>query len=180
MKTLVERAFFSVIGLLALFSSVTIGARNGIAGPRFNATPSVPRGMYWYSPGAVQRGDFVQACLPVAFAKYAKAKHFITEGICHDDTEPIVKVLAALPGDTVVIRRKGVFVNGVLWPMSAQRQKDSSGHKVDFRMKPGTYHVASGTVLLMGLNPQSLDGRYFGFTPSSAVSGRWISLITEK
>jgi conjugative transfer signal peptidase TraF len=178
-KNLVERAFFSVLGLLTIASLTTIGAKHGLAGLRFNATPSVPMGIYWYSPGPVKRGEFVQACLPAKLAKYAKAKRFITEGVCPYNTEPIVKVLAAIPGDLLVIRRGGLSINGIPWPMSAQRQKDSSGHKVDFLMKPGTYHVAKGYVLLMGLNPRSWDGRYFGFTPTSAVSGRWVSIITE-
>jgi len=179
MKALVERIYFPIIGLLSIGALVTIGAAHGVAGPRLNTTPSVPTGIYWYSPGKVHRGEIVQACLPVPVAKYAKERSILLDGICPANSEPIVKVLAGIPGDTVSIRRSGVRINGAKWPMSAQRKFDSNGRRVEMSVAPGVYHVPAGYVFLMGLNPRSWDSRYFGPIAISEVSGQWTPLLTK-
>jgi conjugative transfer signal peptidase TraF len=180
MKATVERYYFPLLGCLSLVALMTIGAAHSVAGPRVNLTPSIPRGVYWYVPGSVHRGDFVQACLPLPLAVYAKARHMLGEGSCPAQTEPIVKVLAAGPGDTIVLRRSGILINGVSWPMSASRLIDAKGRRVDLTMNPGVYPVVAGSAFLLGLNPHSWDSRYFGPLPMSAVSGRWYPLVTEK
>lgn len=180
MKATVERCFFPLLGCLSLVALMTIGAAHGVPGPRVNLTPSIPRGIYWYVPGNVHRGNLVQACLPLPLAMYAKARHMLGEGSCPAQSEPIVKVLAAVPGDTVVLRRSGIRINGSSWPMSAPRLIDSQGQRVDFRLIPGVYVVRAASAFLLGLHPRSWDSRYFGPLPMSTVSGRWYPLVTEK
>jgi conjugative transfer signal peptidase TraF len=180
MKVTIERLYFPLLGCLSIGALTTLGAAHGIAGPRINLTPSIPRGVYWYVPGIVHRGDLVQACLPLSLAVYAKTRHMLGEGSCPAHTEPIVKVLAAVSEDTVVLRRSGILINGASWPMSASRLMDAQGRHVDLRMNPGVYVVASASAFLLGLHPRSWDSRYFGPLPMSAVSGRWYPLVTEK
>jgi conjugative transfer signal peptidase TraF len=180
MKATVERLYFPLLGCLSLGALMTIGAAHGVAGLRVNLTPSIPRGVYWYVPGSVHRGDLVQACLPLPLAVYAKARHMLGEGSCPAQSEPIVKVLAAVRGDTVVLRRGEIRINGTAWPMSASRLMDAHGRRVDFRLIPGVYVVSATSAFLLGLHPRSWDSRYFGSLPMSAVSGRWYPLVTER
>jgi conjugative transfer signal peptidase TraF len=180
MKAIVERLYFPLLGCLSLVALTTIGAAHGIAGLRVNLTLSIPRGVYWYVPGSVHRGDLVQACLPLPLAVYAKARHMLGEGSCPAQSEPIVKVLAAVPGDTVVLRRNGIRINGASWPMSAPRTIDSQGRRIDLSLIPGVYVVTAASAFLLGLHSRSWDSRYFGPLPMSAVSGRWYPLVTEK
>lgn len=179
MKALIERLYFPLVGALGLASLVTIGAAHGVAGPRINISASVPTGIYWYSPGRVHRGALVQACLPIKVAEYGKERSILIEGICPANTEPIVKVLAGVQGDTITISRNGVRINGALWPMSAQRKFDSNRRRVELSVAEGVYHVPAGSVFLMGLNPRSWDSRYFGPVAVSGVSGQWTPLLTR-
>jgi len=178
-KRVVERTFFSTLLVLSVLASFTIGAAHGVAGPRLNLTPSVPRGLYLYVPGRVERGQIVQACLPENLATYARSHEILTRGPCPYDVEPIVKVLAAVAGDVVTVA-DDVRVNGHLWPTSAIRSFDSRSRRVEMRMPAGTLRLAANHVLLLGLHPSSWDGRYFGALSSSAVTGRWFPILTDK
>jgi conjugative transfer signal peptidase TraF len=180
MKRIVERSFFGSLLVLCLLASFTIGASHGVAGPRLNLTPSVPRGLYLYVPGAVKRGELVQACLPHDLAMYARDRGILLSGLCPSGVEPLVKILAAVPGDVITVSNDGLQVNGRPWPSSVIRSIDSSGHRVDMRLPSGTQRLLANHVLLLGLHPSSWDGRYFGALPSSVISGRWLPLITER
>lgn len=178
--TIVDAVATGFLGIVALAAGSMFGAAHGIAGPRLNLSPSIPIGLYVYVPGAVHRGEFVQACLPDALASYAVAhKILFTGGACANGSEPIVKVLAALPGDVVNVDRD-VRVNGRTWPSSTIRSIDSRGRAVDLRLARGTFVVAAHSMLLLGLHPRSWDGRYFGALPSSAVTGRWFPILADK
>jgi len=179
MIAIAERVFFASFAIVAGASALTIGASHGLPGLRYNPTPSVPMGLYLYVPGATARGETVQACLPTPLATYARAHHILLAGSCTNGSEPLVKVLAAEPGDVVDVEPAAIRIDGRLWPSSAIRPFDSSGRPVDMRMPLGTQTVAPNRVLLLGLHPRSWDGRYFGTLPSSAVTGRWFPLITD-
>jgi len=179
--THVDAAASGILALVALTAGSLFGAAHGIAGPRLNLSPSIPTGLYVYVPGAVHRGDFVQACVPDALARYAVARKilFTGGGACANGSEPIVKVLAGLPGDVIIVDRD-VRVNGRTWPSSTIRSIDSRGRTVDLRLARGTFVVAAHSMLLLGLHPRSWDGRYFGALPSSAVTGRWFPILADK
>ena len=178
----VERVVFALMLSCALFVLLLEeDAQLGIAGPRYNASASMPTGVYWFVPGPVRRGDIVGACLPGALARYALAHKILdpSRHPCANGVEPIIKVLAAESGDVVDIGPQGVRINGVLWPMSVVRHADAHGHAVEFRMPPGRYRIAPDKVFLMGEHPRSWDSRYFGEVPRSEITGRWIPLITN-
>jgi conjugative transfer signal peptidase TraF len=143
-------------------------------GLRHNDTDSVPRGWYWYAPGPVHRGDLVQACLPEDLAAFALDRAIAEPGNCPGGIAPMVKVLAGVYPDVVVVRDDAILINGKPWPMSASRTVDTDGHPLALRMQPGTYHVGLFQVLLLGLNPRSWDGRVYGLQPRSIVTGTWV------
>jgi len=179
MIAIAERVFFASLAVVAAASVSTIGASHGLPGLRYNPTASVPIGLYLYVPGATARGETVQACLPTPLATYARSHRILLAGSCANGSEPIVKVLAAEPGDVVDVEPIAIRINGRPWPSSAIRSFDSSGRPVDLRLPFGTQIVAPNRVLLLGLHPRSWDGRYFGTVQASAVTGRWIPLITD-
>ena len=175
-----EKVVTPVLATGVLGAGSMIAAAHGIAGPRVNLSPSVPVGLYMYVPGAVHRSDFAQACLPDALARYAYAKHIIfTGGACANGSEPLVKVVAGLPGDVVTVARD-IKIDGRPWPLSTIRNVDSLGRRVDLRLARGTFVVQPNHVLLLGLNPRSWDGRYFGALPSSAITGRWFPILVNR
>jgi len=179
MIAIAERVFFTSFAIVAGAGASMIGASHGLPGLRYNPTASVPVGLYFYMPGATLRGETVQACLPTPLATYARTHHILLAGSCANGSEPLVKVLAAEPGDVVDVEPAAIRINGRPWPSSAIRSFDETGRHVDLRMPLGTQVVAPNRVLLLGLHPRSWDGRYFGTLPSSAVTGRWFPLITD-
>ena len=152
----------------------------GIAGPRYNHSPSMPVGVYWFVPGSAMRGDVVAACLPDPYAQYALA-HKILEPSrhpCANGVEPIVKSLAAVQGDVVDVGPQGVRINGVLWPMSVVRRRNCHGQREVFRVPPGRHIVAPDKEFLLGLHPCSWDGRYIGDLPRASIVGAWYPILT--
>lgn len=143
-------------------------------GLRYNVTPSVPVGWYFYHPGPVYRGDIVQLCLPLDLATYALDRGIVGSGLCPGGVMPMVKALAAEYPDVAEVRDDVILINGKPWPMSASRTHDSQGHPIPFRMHPGIYHVGLFQVLLLGVNPKSWDARVWGLQPRSIVTGTWV------
>lgn len=182
MRKRAEIAVFGTIAFSGVVVALAVAATHGIAGPRLNFTPSVPVGLYFYEPGAVKRGDIVQVCLPMQLAAFSLAMKYDypVVGPCASGVAPLVKVLAALPGDDVAIEERTLRVNGAPWPMSQIRSIDSRGRRVTMRLPIGAYRIAPAHMLLLGLHPDSWDGRYFGALPSSAVTGRWIPLLVAR
>jgi signal peptidase I len=92
-------------------------------------------------------------------------------------TRDLIKRAIGLPGETIELRNRTVYVNGapltepyahVLFPAGAA---DISG--VDVRRKYGPVTVPAGHYLMMGDNrDNSEDGRYWGFLPRDYVKGK--------
>ena len=166
----------AIVGMFALSGTMFAYEVAARAGLRFNVDQSMPLGAYWFIPGPVWRGAVVQACLPQKLADYAKSRGYLIDGTCPTGVMPIVKVLAALPGDTVSVSDSAVSINGQPWPSSAIRSRDSVGRRVDLRLPSGRYTCPPNTVFLMGENPRSWDARYWGCVPRSSVAGRWVPI----
>jgi conjugative transfer signal peptidase TraF len=161
---------------LAVIAALSCGAL--VAGPILHARPaliwnasaSVPLGLYLLLPPPPRVGDMVAARPPGPFAPLAAERRYLPVGV------PLIKTVTAGPGDTVCGLRSVVLVNGkrvaVRLPAdSLQRPLPSwSGCK---RLRQ------DDLFLLNADSPRSFDGRYFGLSRRSDVIGR-VTLIWHR
>ena len=149
------------LGLLAGALGLTM-----IAPPRprlvWNVSPSAPVGLYLVGGrGDIARGDMAIAWVPQPWRRLAAGRRYIPINV------PLVKRVAAVPGDTVCAQRGHVFVNGrwAAW----QRPYDGSGRSMPAWQ--GCVTLRDGAMLLLMEARDSFDGRYFGPTQSSDIVG---------
>lgn len=89
-----------------------------------------------------------------------------------------IKRVIGLPGDTIELRRKKVYVNGkmqdepfahFIYPLSPEGDKRSDDLKEEY----GPVTVPTDQFFVMGDNrDNSEDSRYWGFVPASYVKGK--------
>jgi conjugative transfer signal peptidase TraF len=130
----------------------------------WNASASVPIGLY-----AVQRalplqvGELVVVKPPTPLARFLAARRYLPFGA------PLIKHILALPGQTVCRIAHAVTVDGAA--MGEALEHDRFGRTLpDWQ---GCRVLGTGEVFLMNRTPpDSLDGRYFGPLPTTAIVGR--------
>lgn len=155
------------VGVLAL----TFG-RGALPLYLWNASASVPVGLYrLQSTGERYITELVAVLPPEPLAI------FLADGGYLPRSVPMLKRVLALPGQTVC--REGLTVTIDAIAMGAARERDGRG-----RLLPvwqGCRVIAAGELFLMNWqSADSLDGRYFGPLPASAVIGRAHSVWIEK
>jgi type IV secretory pathway protease TraF len=130
----------------------------------------VPTGLYGVQPAR----RFIVTDLVVAFPPDPLAT-FLAEGGYLPHGVPLIKRVLALPAQIVCRKDLTITVDGI--EMGAARQRDHRG-----RLLPvwqGCRVVNQGEVFLMNWDePASLDSRYFGALPLSAIVGRAVPLWT--
>ncbi len=127
----------------------------------WNASASVPVGLYLVEPrGEIARGSLAVARLPLAVRSLSDRRGYVPARV------PIIKRVAALPGDYVCARGAVLLVGG----RAVDRQRrDSVGRRLPWW--DGCGRLARG-VLLLGEHPESFDGRYFGPVSSDLILGK--------
>jgi conjugative transfer signal peptidase TraF len=134
--------------------------------PRFlwNASESVPIGLYRLHPaGRLAVTDLVAVLPPEPLATFLADGHYLPRGI------PLLKRVLALPGQTVCRDHLAITIDKI--ELGAAREHDSRGHALP--VWQGCRKIADGEVFLMNWqSADSLDGRYFGVLPTSAIIGR--------
>ena len=128
------------------------------AGLRVNVTPSLPRGLYLLCPGTPGKGDYAAFCLTGEYAALAKERGYVLAGSCPSGLRPLLKRVAALPGDVLDATTITAF------PL---RETDNQGRALPSVLTGGPQPVCvpPGMALLLADHPGSFDGRYFGLVP---------------
>lgn len=183
------------LGALALALAAVAGAaalwyRSGLL---VNHTTSLPVGLYRVTrlttaervaaaAGrlAPPRGTVVVWCLPDHVAAVGRRRGYLLRGPCPGDVEPVLKHVAAVPGDTVVVDAVGLAVAGRRLANSRALARDARGRPTN-PVPPGRYAVTPGTVWLWSPHtPRSFDSRYYGAVTASGWLGVAQPLWTQK
>ncbi len=136
----------------------------------WNASASVPVGLYALEPmPKLSVGELVVVQPPEPLAAFLANGGYLPLGL------PLIKHVAALPGETVCRQGLEISIGGAL--QANARERDHAG-----RLLPvwsGCRHISSGEVFLLNASePASLDGRYFGPLRVSSVVGRAVPIWT--
>lgn len=105
--------------------------------------------------GHIQRGEYL------AFSTKNKMGHGF-------DGQVIVKLVGAVPGDRLTIKNDTAYVNGILiggMDLVRRLGKSPNGFDRDVVVPQGNY-------LLLGTQPKSYDGRYWGFVEDAEIIGK--------
>jgi conjugative transfer signal peptidase TraF len=130
----------------------------------WNASGSVPVGLYRLQPtGNLFVTQLVAVQPPEPLATFLADHRYLPHGV------PMLKRILALPGQTVC--RDGLTITVDNIAEGEARERDSRGRPLP--VWQGCRIIAAGEVFLMNWrSADSLDGRYFGVLPTTAIIGR--------
>jgi conjugative transfer signal peptidase TraF len=138
----------------------------------WNASASVPLGLYSLQQSNTRYvGELVAVVPPEPLATFLADGSYLPRGV------PMLKYVLALPGQTVCRNGPTIFIDAIA--MGSARERDGRG-----RLLPtwqGCRLIGAGELFVMNRqSADSLDGRYFGAIPSSAVIARAHPVWIEK
>ena len=128
----------------------------------WNASASVPVGLYRLQARPIRRGDLVVVRLPLKLAELAQRRGYLPKSAY------LIKIVAAAGGDRVCRFADRVFVRGLLVARATGRDRIG-------RMMPswwGCRRLEAGNLFLLAPDIDSFDSRYFGAVPEIHVVGR--------
>jgi conjugative transfer signal peptidase TraF len=136
----------------------------------WNASASVPIGLYRVQPAdQLTITSMVIAVPPEPLATFLAEGGYLPRGV------PLIKRVLALPGQ--IVCRNGLLITVDGMERGAARERDRRGRLLNSWQ--GCRLVGQGEVFLMNRDePASLDGRYFGPIPVTAIVGRAVPLWT--
>ncbi|MBM7321976.1 conjugative transfer signal peptidase TraF [Agrobacterium sp. S2] len=139
-------------------------------GYRLNLTPSEPLGLWRIEElqRPVSFGDLVFLCPPMT-ATFTEAwrRGYLRRGLCAGGVAPLIKTVAALPGQRVEITDH-VLVDGRLVPASSVWRTDGEGRAIN---PDAGGVVPPHHLFLHSPFASSYDSRYFGPVPDSGLLG---------
>lgn len=125
----------------------------------WNASASLPVGLYMArQPGPLKRGDIVLIHLPAKVRSFAARRTYVPASI------PVLKRIAALPGDRICREGKRVSFAGI---EATAKQSDRLGRPMPHWH--GCRTLEAGEIALMADAADSFDSRYFGAVPSNGI-----------
>jgi len=133
----------------------------------WNASASAPVGLWRVLPDArAGRGDMVVVRLGEPWRGLAARRRYLPANV------PLIKRVAAMPGDRICAFEAWVFVEGRL--VATRRRADVAGRPLSWWH--GCRTLRDGAMLLLMDDPLSFDGRYFGPTGRHAIVGKALPL----
>ncbi|MEZ5981033.1 MAG: S26 family signal peptidase [Parvularculaceae bacterium] len=128
----------------------------------WNASASAPIGLYRIVRNErLEISDYALVRPDETLEKLITARGYLPENI------PLLKRVAALPGDEICRQSEAIFFNDVR--VANALMFDSRGRKMP--SWAGCFTLQSNEIFLLNDPANSLDGRYFGATSADAVIG---------
>ncbi len=162
------RRRYAIATIIAASVSAVSFVAVAIADPRpriiWNASASAPIGLYRiHADHDPAIGALVAVTPPGHLGRWLSGRGYLPEGV------PLLKHVAAKAGQRVC--RVGAVVSVDARPVATARARDGQGRPLP--VWQGCRTLQTGELLLLNpAHPDSLDGRYFGPLPASAVIGR--------
>lgn len=138
----------------------------------WNVSASAPVGLYDIEPARrLDVTDLLAITPPAALARFMVERGYIGPGV------PLMKRVAALPGQEVCRKDRIITVDGVAYGEALER--DRIGRPLP--VWRGCHRLTEGELFLMNFDVRdSFDGRYFGAISASAIIGRATPLYTDE
>ena len=160
--------FVALAAVVALVSTI------GESTPRYiwNASNSVPIGLYRVAPaGKFTVTELVAVQPPDPLAAFLDLNDYLPSGL------PMLKRIVALPGQ--VVCRTGLTITVDNLEMGQARERD--GRNRPLPAWQGCHIIGEDEIFVMNWqSTDSLDSRYFGPLPASAVIGRALPVWTDE
>ncbi|MBG6200190.1 conjugative transfer signal peptidase TraF [Labrenzia sp. EL_13] len=163
-----------------IFSATTLSAALTLAPvvfdwqPRliWNASASVPVGLYFaLSVSRLNVGDLVAVAPPQDLADFLAKRGYLPRGV------PLIKHVLALHGTPVCRKEATILVGGK--PYGQARERDRLGRSLPSWQ--GCRVLDGGEIFLMNPDaPDSLDGRYYGPLPVTAITAKLTPVWTDE
>lgn len=136
----------------------------------WNASASAPIGLYLIRPASTLAvSELVVVAPPTALARFLDTRGYLPTGV------PLVKRIAALPGQQVCRRGTSITIDGAA--VETARAHDRLARPLP--RWQGCRRIAVGEVFLLNRHPDSLDGRYSGPLPAHSIVGQAVPLFTD-
>ncbi len=129
----------------------------------YNPSASLEPGFYIWVDAQIERGAVVTIPVRAVDLAYVEAGHVKAAG------DRFLKRVAALPGDRVCSENGQIMINDVR--VAAVSQMDSAG--IALPQWSGCKTLKEGEVFLLGDDPLSFDGRYWGVISAADIEGTW-------
>ena len=138
----------------------------------WNASASAPIGFYTIDvDGPFDVTDLVAVDAPEPLATFMAERGYLPKGV------PLLKRILGVSGQTVCRSNASITIDGV--EMGDALPRDRAGR--DLPIWQGCRRIPTGEVFLMNWQVRdSLDGRYFGLTPTDQIIGRAVPLWTDE
>jgi conjugative transfer signal peptidase TraF len=137
----------------------------------WNASASAPLGLYALRPTRnPPSGELVAVRPPRRLAAWLAERHYLPRGV------PLLKHVVAIAGQRICRNGAHISIDGRIIGLA----RDSDSHGRPLPVWHGCTTLRAGELMLMNpAVPDSLDGRYFGPLPASAVLGRAVPILTR-
>ncbi len=134
----------------------------------WNASASAPIGLYRIKVATRPRiGEFVLVKPEPALEKFIADRGYLPRKI------PLIKQVAALPGDEICRQNQAISVAKI--HVAHALFSDSIGRKMP--IWSGCFRLKPDEVFLLNPHEKSLDGRYFGATKLTGVVGVAVPIL---
>lgn len=161
-----RRYAMATAALASAFAAAFVAVAVADPFPRviWNASASAPIGLYRIHPDRDPAiGALAVVMPPARWSRWMAGRGYLPEGV------PLLKHVAAKAGQRVC--RIGDVVSVNARPVTSARARDGQGRPLP--VWQGCRTLGPGDIFLLNPSvPDSLDGRYFGPLPASAVIGR--------
>ena len=136
----------------------------------WNASPSVPVGLYLITKASPRVGDLAVLRLPPVIAAFAARRGYLPTSAY------LLKPIAAVAGDLVCRFGERVLVSGGLAGIA--QDADADGNAMPTWQ--GCRVLQMGEVFVLADHPASFDSRYFGPLQTVSIVGRAVLLWSHR